>query len=167
MHKFILIIAAFIVAGTGIAQAQTSPKTTKKYGDWALSCRQLTAGGPERCVLFQDILWQTGGKRILNVSVARPAKDKPFVAAVTTPLGILLPAGLTLNIDEKELVRFPLRFCNINGCRGQFPISPAMQKLFAEGKKGRVLFRQPNGRPLRVEFSLKGFAAGFMVLETR
>ena len=42
-----------------------------------------------------------------------------------------------------------------------------MQKMFADGKKDRVLFRQPNGRPLRVEFSLKGFAAGFMVLETR
>jgi invasion protein IalB len=94
-------------------------------------------------------------------------QGQTFVAAVTTPLGILLPAGLTLNIDEKELVRFPLRFCNINGCRGQFPLSAAMQKMFSDGKKGRVLFRQPNGRPLRVEFSLKGFAAGFMVLETR
>jgi invasion protein IalB len=167
VHKFILVVAAVIIAGTNFANAQSSPKTIKKYGDWALSCRQLKADGPERCVLFQDILWQTGGKRILNVSVARTAKDKPFVAAVTTPLGILLPAGLTLNIDEKELVRFPLRFCNINGCRGQFPLSTAMQKMFSEGKKGRVLFRQPNGRPLRVEFSLKGFAAGFMVLETR
>ena len=167
MRKIILIVAAFMLAGANVAAAQSSPKTTKKFGDWALSCRQLKADGPERCVLFQDILWQTGGKRILNVSVARTAKDQPFVAAVTAPLGILLPAGLTLHIDEKELVRFPLRFCNINGCRGQFPITAAMQKLFSDGKKGRVLFRQPNGRPLRVEFSLKGFAAGFMVLSER
>lgn len=167
MRKFILVVAALIVAGVNIAAAQSSPKTTKKYGDWALSCRQLNADGPERCVLFQDILWQTGGKRILNVSVARSAKDQSFVAAITTPLGILLPAGLTLHIDEKELVRFPLRFCNINGCRGQFPVTPAMQKIFSDGQKGRVLFRQPNGRPLGVEFSLKGFAAGFMVLNER
>lgn len=167
MQKIILIVAALAAAGANVAVAQTSPKTIKKFGDWALSCRQLSADGPERCVLFQDILWKKGGKRILNVSVARTAEDQPFVAAVTTPLGILLPAGLTLTVDDKELVRFPLRFCNINGCRGQFPITDAMQKIFSDGKKGRVQFRQPNGRPLRVEFSLKGFKAGFMFLEMR
>ncbi|CAN0498262.1 unnamed protein product, partial [Discosporangium mesarthrocarpum] len=53
------------------------------------------------------------------------------------------------------------------GCRGQFPITEDMQKLFTSGKKGRVIFRQPNGQPLRVEFSLKGFAAGFMDLKTK
>ena len=118
-------------------------------------------------MLFQDILWQTSGKRILNVSIARLAKGQPYVAAITVPLGILLPAGLTLHVDEKDLVRFPLRFCNINRCRGQFPITEDMQKLFTAGKKGRVIVRQPNGQPLRVNFSLKGFAAGFMDLETK
>lgn len=167
MQKFIVIVAAIIAAGTSIAAAQSLPKTTNKFGDWALSCRQLKTDAPERCVLFQDILWQTSGKRILNVSIARPTKDQPFVAAITAPLGILLPAGLTLNVDEKELVRFPLRFCNINGCRGQFPVTEDMQKLFAAGKKGRVIFRQPNGQPLRVEFSLMGFAAGFAALKTK
>ena len=167
MRNIILVVIAVIVSATTVATAQTLPKTTKKFGDWALSCRQLKADGPERCVLFQDILWQKGGKRILNVSVARTASDQPFVVAVTTPLGILLPAGLTLYVDEKELVRFPLRFCNINGCRGQFPVTAAMQKLFSDGAKGRVVFRQPNGRPLRVEFSLKGFATGFAVLNSR
>ncbi len=167
MRSIFLSVIAVIVAATSIAAAQSLPKTTKKFGDWALSCRQLKADGPERCVLFQDILWQKGGKRILNVSVARTSNDQPFVAAITTPLGILLPAGLTLQIDEKELVRFPLRFCNINGCRGQFPVTAAMQKTFSDGDKGRVIFRQPNGRPLRVEFSLKGFATGFAVLNSR
>ncbi|CAN0473871.1 unnamed protein product, partial [Discosporangium mesarthrocarpum] len=145
VYKIVLIAAAIVMAGTGVASAQSLPKTTKKFGDWALSCRQLKTDGPERCVLFQDILWQTSGKRILNVSIARPAKEQPYVAAITAPLGILLPAGLTLHVDEKELVRFPLRFCNINGCRGQFPITEDMQKLFTSGKKGRVIFRQPNG----------------------
>jgi len=42
-----------------------------------------------------------------------------------------------------------------------------MQKLLTAGKKGRVIVRQPNGQPLRVKFSLKGFAAGFMDLETK
>ena len=162
-----MIAAAMITASASIATAQAPPKTTNKFGDWALSCRQAPSETPARCVLFQDILWQKSGKRILNVSVARAAPDQPYIAALTAPLGILLPAGLTLHIDHKELVRFPLQFCNINGCRGQFPVTDDMQKLLAAGEKGRVIFRQPNGQPLRVEFSLKGFAAGFTELKTK
>jgi invasion protein IalB len=42
-----------------------------------------------------------------------------------------------------------------------------MQKLFTAGKKERVIVRQPTGQPLRIKFSLKGFAAGFMDLKTK
>lgn len=167
MQKTFLGAAIVIAASVNFASAQSLPKTTNKFGDWALSCRQIQGDKPANCVLFQDILWQKSGKRILNVSIARPAPGQPFIAAVTAPLGILLPAGLTLHIDDKELVRFPLQFCNINGCRGQFPVTDDMQNLFAKGDKGRVIFRQPNSQPLPVEFSLKGFAAGFMDLKAK
>ena len=156
--------AALLAAGVGTVAAQTPSEANKKFGNWAYACRTLKEDGPKRCVLFQNILWWKSGKRILNVSVARRSKDKPFVAAITAPLGILLPAGLVLHVDEKELVRLPLRFCNVNGYQGQFPINASMQKLFMDREKGRVVFRQPNGRPLRVEFSLKGFAEGFTKL---
>jgi invasion protein IalB len=73
VHKIILIAAAIIAAGANIAAAQSTPKTTEKFGDWALSCHQLKAEALPRCVLFQDILWQKSGKRILNVSIACPA----------------------------------------------------------------------------------------------
>ena len=63
--------------------------------------------------------------------------------------------------------RFPLRFFNINGYHRPFSIAKDMQKVFTAGKKGRVIVRQPNGQPLRVNFSLKGFAAGFMDLKTK
>ncbi len=83
--------AALLVTGAGTVAAQTPSETNKKFGNWAYACRALKEDGPKRCVLFQNILWWKSGKRILNVSVARPSKDKPFVAAITAPLGILLP----------------------------------------------------------------------------
>lgn len=84
---------------------------------------------------------------------------------MTAPPGILLPAGLTQQVDEKELVRFQLRLCNVNGCQGQFPVSSDERRVFSDGKNDRVIFRQPNGGPLRVEFSLNGFKDGFAGLE--
>ena len=165
MRKIVLLAGAFVSAAVSTALAQTPSPTDKKFGDWAVACRQLQEDAPQRCVLFQNIILRQSGKRVLNVSIARPAKDKPYVAAVTAPLGILLPAGLTLQVDEKELVRFQLRLCNVNGCQGQFPVSNDVRKVFSDGKNGRVIFRQPNGQPLRVEFSLNGFRDGFAELE--
>lgn len=167
MRKLILTAAALLTAGIGAASAQTPADSGKKFGDWAVGCRQFNKDGPERCVLFQNIVLRQSGKRVLNVTVARAAKDKPYVAAITAPLGILLPAGLTLEVDEKELVKFQLRLCNVNGCQGQFPVSADVRKVFEKGKNGRVIFRQPNGRPLRVQFSLNGFADGFRELDTK
>ena len=165
MRNIFLAAAAFVTVGISTAAAQTPSPADKKFGDWAVACRQLKEDAPQRCVLFQNIILRQSGKRVLNVSVARPAKDQPYVAAVTAPLGILLPAGLTLQVDEKELVRFQLRLCNVNGCQGQFPVSDDVRRVFSEGKNGRVIFRQPNGRPLRVEFSLNGFRDGFAEIE--
>lgn len=138
-----------------------------KFGDWVIECRPFQADGPERCLLSQNIILRQSGKRVLNVAVARPADDKPFVAAVTAPLGILLPAGLILEVDDAELVRIPLRLCNVNGCQGSFPISDSVETAFTGGTSGRVIFRQPNGRPLRVEFSLNGFADAYKDLQNR
>ncbi|MGB0630281.1 MAG: invasion associated locus B family protein [Alphaproteobacteria bacterium] len=165
MRNIILVAAALIAAAAATANAQTASPTDRKFGDWAVACRQLKEDAPQRCVLFQNIILRQSGKRVLNVSIARPAPDKPYVAAVTAPLGILLPAGLTLQVDEKELVRFQLRLCNVNGCQGQFPVSDDIRQVFSDGKNGRVIFRQPNGRPLRVESSLNGFRDGFAELE--
>ena len=165
MRKFVSLAAALIVSATSVAVAQTPTNVDKKFGDWAVVCRQLKEDAPQRCVLRQDIILRQSGKRVLNVSIGRPAKDKPYIAAVTAPLGILLPAGLTLQVDEKDLVRFQLRLCNVNGCQGQFPVSPDVRKVFSDGQNGRVIFRQPNGRPLRVGFSLNGFREGFAELE--
>tara|TARA_B100000676_G_scaffold77735_1_gene77420 strand:- start:7960 stop:8100 length:141 start_codon:yes stop_codon:yes gene_type:complete len=46
--------------------------------------------------LFENIVLRQSGKRILDVSIARPATEKTYFAAVTVPLGRLLLAGLTL-----------------------------------------------------------------------
>ena len=165
MRKILLLAGAFVAAAVSTAVAQTPSPTYKKFGDWAVACRQLKGDAPQRCVLFQNIILRQSVKQVLNVSIARPAKDQPYVAAVTAPQGILIPAGLTLEVDEKELVRFQLRLCNVNGCQGPFPVSPDLRRVFSDGKNGRVIFRQSNGRPLRVEFSLNGFKDGFAELE--
>lgn len=170
MNWFHRIVAASLFAAIlGIvdapARAQAADEDTpQKFGDWTLTCRPTPPGAPRFCALRQDIIWRQTGKRVISIALVRPSPRQPFVVSITAPLGILLPAGLTLIVDNEELVRFPLRICNINGCQGTFPLSVGVRDKFAASAIGEVMFRQPNGRPLRVQFSLKGFKDAYAAL---
>ncbi len=146
-------------------RAQGTEETSQKFGDWTLKCRGTAAAGA--CVLVQDIIFRQSGKRVLNVSIVGAGQKNGYVVAVTAPLGILLPAGLTLVIDDAEAVKFPLRLCNVNGCQGSFPFANDVKELFYGAQKGQVMFRQPNGRPLRVNFSLNGFKDAFAAFRSQ
>ncbi|MEK9647450.1 MAG: invasion associated locus B family protein, partial [Alphaproteobacteria bacterium] len=74
-------------------------------------------------MLVQDIIFRQSGKRVLNVSIVSSGQKNASVVAITAPLGILLPAGLTLVMDDTEAVKLPLRLCNVNGCQGSFPFA--------------------------------------------
>jgi invasion protein IalB len=156
----VLAAAAFVA---GPAAAQTEPAPSEKFGDWALGCR-AAKDQAERCVLTQNIVFKQSSKRVLNIQITQPAPDRAYIAAVTAPLGILLQAGLVLMIDDKELVRFPLQICNVNGCMGQFPVSDDVRGAMADGKSGKVIIRQPDGRAVGIEFSLNGYKAGMDAL---
>jgi invasion protein IalB len=147
------------------ARAQGNDETSQKIGDWTLKCRGAPAAGG--CVLVQDIIFRQSGKRVLNVSIVGSGQKNANVVAITAPLGILLPAGLTLVMDDTEAVKFPLRLCNVNGCQGSFPFASDVKNLFFNAAKGQVMFRQPNGRPLRVNFSLNGFKEAFAAFQTQ
>lgn len=158
----VLVAAALAVPGPAAAQSDNAP--SEKFGDWALSCRAAEKEQPERCALVQNIVFKQSSKRVLNIQITRPAPDRPYIAAVTAPLGILLQAGLVLMVDDKELVRFPLMICNVNGCMGQFPVSDEVRNSMAGGKSGKVIIRQPNGRAVGIEFSLNGYKGGMDAL---
>ncbi|MAJ93249.1 MAG: hypothetical protein EVA87_07995 [Rhodospirillaceae bacterium] len=56
--------------------------------------------------------------------------EKTYFAAVTVPLDRLLPAGLPLWVDARKLVRSQPRLSNVNGCRGQLPVSEDVRPVF-------------------------------------
>lgn len=160
-----ILLAAAVAAADAPVRAQAAEDNgIRKFGDWTMSCRPAAAGAPPFCVLREDIIWRQTGKRVVSIALRRPKSQQSYVMSVTAPLGILLPAGLTLIVGEEEVVRFPLRICNVNGCQGSFALSDKVRDRLAGATFGEVVFRQPNGRPLRVEFSLRGFKEAYAAL---
>jgi invasion protein IalB len=144
------------LAGLGLpAQAQGTLK--QKYGDWQHRCDRPNPAGPEQCILIQNVLDQSDLN--LAVAVRRP------VLRVIAPLGILLPRGLGLKIDDREIGSTGFVRCLESGCVAEVDMDSALIEGFKRGKTAlfAVFLTPEEGRGLPV--TLPGFEQGFAQLQ--
>ena len=110
------------------------------------------------------------GKRALLVTVQRVSglnaengTAVPAAMTVQTPLGILLPYGLRVKIDNDQVVPLPVQRCIPAGCVSQAPmLDEAVSKMKAGAKAVFGFFLD---KEILVTVSLRGFTKGFNSLK--
>jgi invasion protein IalB len=154
------------------AKAEAKKPSEKAFQDWTLVCQKPEGADKELCELRQGLVRKAkdeDGKEVdqplmLAVVGYLPKESKPVVL-FTLPLGlVLLPPGLSLQVDEGEAVRFPVQACTRGGCQGALPLSDTLVNGFKSGKEGKLSFQDLAGKPVTFPVSLKGFTAGFKAL---
>jgi len=127
----------------------------EKFGDWIKECL-IEKGKPERCQLAQTLV-DKKGRKIVYFIVARK-DDRPYLE-VGAPLGILIPAGIAVQIDTEKAAQMQLVDCNPSGCRAVLSLSPQQVDQL---KMGDTIFARfvdsKSGKRLALKGSLKGFA---------
>ena len=168
---------AFAILFSAPAEAQGQLKN--KYGDWQHRCDKPNAAAAEQCILIQNVLDQAD----LNLAVVvlkvedtaataevrkKDANAKSVrrpVLRVIAPLGILLPRGLGLKIDEKEVGSTGFVRCLESGCVAEVDMDKTLIDQFSKGKVAlfAVFLTPEEGRGLPV--TLPGFEQGFALLQ--
>jgi invasion protein IalB len=139
---------------------------SKSFKDWGYKCEKPTGSEKEICFIFQRISSKENDKRIADATIAYlPKVDKP-VMVITLPLGVFLPAGIQIKIDEgEEAARAPYIQCIQDGCQTRVQLD---DKLIAKMKGGRrmiVAFLTPQQKQLAFPISLSGFTAAINSLK--
>lgn len=172
MRKPLITILVLFAAAQAWAQQQPA---AEQFGDWGLLCQQDAEDRRQGCRLFQNAFLNpeqdtaagqedAPGKRLLHTAVGFVrGQETPFLL-LTAPLGILLPQGVALAIDDGEPVRVVLQRCDGNGCLAVIPLEDALLEAMRKGEKGSVTFYDPNRQAIKVPLSLKGFTKGFAAL---
>jgi invasion protein IalB len=154
----VALAVAFLVApGAGAVQGQ---ETTQTFEHWSIACLPNQAGQSE-CLMFQDIIADGTDQSIMRVTVVKTPRS---VLIVTTPLGVILPQGLILAIDQQEASRMQYQICIEPGCRAQIELAPELVQRLKSGVGATVTIVGPNGQPIAVPVSLKGFTAAYDAL---
>lgn len=150
-----------------------------KHGDWHFRCDTANASGAEQCILIQNVLDQSDINlavvvlRVEDTAATAEARKKDAnaksvrrpVLRVIAPLGILLPRGLGLKIDDKEVGSTGFVRCLESGCVAEVDMDQSLITGFQKGKIAlfAVFLTPEEGRGLPV--TLPGFEQGFALLQ--
>src|SRR5690349_3212936 len=102
-HWTAAILGLSALFGASGASAQGIVKNT--VGEWQMRCETPAGATAEQCALVQNVVAEDRPNVTLVIIVLKTADGKSRLLRVVAPLGILLPSGLGLKIDQTDIGR--------------------------------------------------------------
>ena len=144
------------------ASAPEAALTDRQFKDWMVRCGRPDEQGPELCEMQQQQI-DREDRTVMAVAVGEVPGTPDLGLLIVLPLGILLPAGVTMQIDGGAEIPLQVERCERQGCRIERLLEPALLNQLKGGKEAKVFFEvyDPQGerRRLGVPISLLGFTA--------
>jgi invasion protein IalB len=167
LAKVILLAAVSGVGLSGIGQAnaaQPSGKVRSTHGAWSIICDTPAGATSEQCVMMQNVVAEDRPEMGLSVVVLRTADNKAEILRVLAPLGVLLPNGLGLNVDGKDIGRAYFVRCFQDGCYAEVILEKPLLDTLKTGTSATFIVFQTPEEGIGIPVELKGFADGFATL---
>jgi invasion protein IalB len=158
--KGVLAAAAFaaFAAGSGPAMAQGVVRSS--HGDWQMRCETPPGAKSEQCALVQNVAAEDRPNVTLLVIALKTADSQSRLLRVVAPLGVLLPAGLGLKIDDKDIGRAGFVRCLNTGCIAEVVMDDALIAALKAGQNATFIVFQTPEEGVGIPVSLTGFGEG-------
>ena len=101
------------------------------------------------------------GQLIVLINIRVPADTRVPVALVQLPLGLNLPAGAKLQIDDGKTSELQIQTCEAHGCYANMPVAPDMLAAMRSGKQLKVSFQNLAKETITISMPLADFAAAY------
>ena len=155
------------VAAGARAQAVAPPQegTVKsQHGDWQLICKPPAPGAKgETCALVQSVTAEDRTNVGLTVYFQK-FSNGTRVLRIFAPLGVLLPPGLGLKIDDKDVGHAPFVRCHTFACYAQVVVEEKLIEQLKAGKTAVFIIFQTEEAGIGIPVSLAGFGKGLQQL---
>jgi invasion protein IalB len=154
-----LIVLSSLLAVEPQAFAQGAVRSV--HGDWQIRCETPPGAQNEQCALFQSVIAEDRANVTLTVVVLKTADQKSRLMRVVAPLGVLLPSGLGLKIDQTDVGRAGFVRCLQRGCYAEVVMDDNLLKQLRSGQTATfIIFLTPE-EGIGFPMSLKGFGDGY------
>jgi invasion protein IalB len=154
-----LLAVGLALGFSGAAAAQGAVKSVHK--DWQIRCDTPPGAKNEQCALIQSVTAEDRANIGLTVIVLKTSDQKSRLMRVVAPLGVLLPSGLGLKIDNADIGRAGFVRCLPNGCIAEVVMDDALIAKLRTGKTATFIIFQTPEEGIGFPMSLTGFAEGY------
>lgn len=123
--------------------------------NWLKVCDPI-ADGKKACIMRQVVL---ANGQFLGSFLLRddPGQQSRLLAIAAVPLGVLLPFGLTWQIDGGKPVRVPYMLCDPTSCATQLVINEAYVNALKKGGTLKLVAKNRQNQDLSIDINLAGF----------
>lgn len=127
--------------------------------NWLKVCDPLP-DGQQACIMRQVVL---ANGNFLGSFLLRddPGQESRLLAVAAVPLGVLLPFGLTWQIDNAKPVRVPYMLCDPTSCATQLVINEQYVNSLKKGSTLKLTAKNRQNQDLTIEITLAGFTAAY------
>jgi invasion protein IalB len=153
--------------GAGPVLAQPAPDGTVKaqHGDWQVVCKPPPPGAKnETCALLQSVTAEDRNNVGLTVYFQK-FSNGTRVLRVFAPVGVLLPPGIGLKIDDKDVGHAPFLRCHAFACYAQVVADDGLVEQLKTGKTAIFIIFQTEEAGIGIPISLSGFAQAIGALK--
>jgi invasion protein IalB len=141
------------------AAAQGAVKSV--HNDWQVRCDTPPGAQGEQCALIQSVTAEDRANVGLTVIVLKTADQKSRLMRVVAPVGVLLPSGLGLKVDQVDVGRAGFVRCLPNGCVAEVVMDDNLIKQLRGGQTATFIIFQTPEEGIGFPMSLKGFGEGY------
>jgi invasion protein IalB len=160
-HMILLLAVLFAALTSAAPQALAQGEKKETFGDWEINCGKPPGAREQKCALVQSVIDEERANVGLRV-VFLLASGERNVLRVVAPLGVLLPFGLGLRIDDEPIGKEPLPFirCRPMGCISEIIVKDKLLDKFKAGTTALFIIVETKEEGRAIPVSLKGFSKG-------
>ena len=149
------------LAASAAERAAAQGAVRSVHQDWQIRCDTPPGATSEQCALIQSVTAEDRANVGLTVIVLKTADLKSRLMRVVAPLGVLLPSGLGLKINQADIGRAGFVRCLPNGCIAEVVMDDDLIKKLRTGQTATFIIFQTPEEGIGFPMSLKGFGEGY------
>jgi invasion protein IalB len=172
-------ILALGLVGASHAQQAPKPKSTPRAAEtaappapaeatpaspppgWAVRCTSASREAPLECAMEQTAVLTKTGQLIVLVNIRVPSDTHAPVVMVQLPLGLNLPGGAKLQVDDGKSADLQIQTCENRGCYAGAAIAPDVLAALKSGKQLKLSFQNLAKETITIPMPLTDFATAY------
>ncbi|MCK1625181.1 invasion associated locus B family protein [Bradyrhizobium sp. 147] len=148
--------------------AHPAPVPTQAQADgapgqpgWIVRCTSASRDAPLECAMEQNAVLTKTGQTVILINIRIAPDTRTPIALLQLPLGLNLPVGAKLQVDEGKTFDLEIQTCENRGCYASTPVAPDLLAALRAGKQLKVSFQNMAKKTIAIPMPLNDFAAAY------